>query len=85
MKGTSSIRTWTRLEESSQPLTTKKGRIPACWNNHTGPAGSSVILFAPDPNDQPSIFGRMEYPGDDAGPVVVLAWLRKPAAKFCKT
>jgi hypothetical protein len=51
MKGTSSIRTWTRLEEASQPLTTKTGRIPAGWNNHTGPAGSSVILFAPDPSD----------------------------------
>ena len=63
----------------------QKGRIPACWNNHTGPAGSSVILFAPDPNDQPSILGRMEYPGDYAEPVVILAWLRKPAAKFCKT
>jgi len=85
MKGTSSIRTWTRLEESAQPLTTKKGRIPAGWNNHTGPAGSSVILFAPDPSDQPSILGGIEYPGDDAEPVVVFAWLRKPAAKFCKT
>jgi hypothetical protein len=27
------------------------GRIPAGWNNHTDPADSSVILFAPDPSD----------------------------------
>ena len=73
------------MEESAQPLTIKKGRIPAGWNNHTGPAGSSVILFAPDPSDTTLNPGGMEYPGDDAGPVVVLAWLRKPAAKFCKT
>jgi hypothetical protein len=29
----------------------QKGRMPACWNNHTRPAGSSVILFAPNPSD----------------------------------
>jgi hypothetical protein len=29
----------------------QKIRIPVCWYNHTGPVGSSVIRFAPEPSD----------------------------------